>query len=195
MIDSYLRQHYQKNICTPFAKTLSNLRISPNVYTVGALISGTMILPILAFKLPFSALFLLILSGFLDTLDGTVARLKNQTSRTGAAFDIVSDRIVELSIILGLYSVSPEERSWLSLLMLGSAFICVTTFLVVGIFTANDGEKSFHYSPGIMERGEAFLFFGLLILFPSLFVPLACLFIFLVFLTATIRILQFVNTP
>ena len=75
--------------------------------------------------------------------------------------------------------------------MLGSMLLCITSFLVVGIFVANDSHKSFHYNPGIMERAEAFIFFIAMMLWPSAFVGLAMLFSLLVTLTAIIRLTQF----
>lgn len=136
---------------------------------------------------------LLGLSGFCDTLDGSLARAKNLSSPRGAVLDIVSDRLVELAILIGLYLYAPQERGLLVIGMLGGAFLCVTTFLVVGIFQENHSEKSFHYSPGIMERTEAFIFFSLMILLPPFFASLAILFIGLTSLTAFIRITQFIK--
>ena len=75
--------------------------------------------------------------------------------------------------------------------MLGSVFICVTSFLIVSLFIPNTGEKSFHYSPGIIERAEAFFFFSLMILLPQYFTVLSLIFSLLVFLTAFIRIKEF----
>jgi phosphatidylglycerophosphate synthase len=194
MIDSYFRSHYQKAIVNPLLPFLASRSISPHMCTAGAFVSGMVIYPALFFQHSRIAFFLMLLSGFLDTMDGSIARIKNQTTSQGSVLDIISDRLVELAVILGLYSVDPESRGFLSLLMLGSAFICVTSFLVVGIFIQNEGEKSFHYSPGIMERAEAFIFFGAMMLLPSLFIPLSIAFIILVFTTAFIRVYQFCSS-
>ena len=75
--------------------------------------------------------------------------------------------------------------------MLMSILICITSFLVVGIFSPNTSEKGFFYSPGFIERGEAFLFFIVMAIFPSLFPFFSLLFFSLVFLTALIRLVQF----
>lgn len=45
---------------------------------------------------------LLLLSGFADTLDGTVARLTHKTSRFGALLDSSLDRVAEFFIFFGL---------------------------------------------------------------------------------------------
>jgi phosphatidylglycerophosphate synthase len=189
MIDSYGRSFYQKTIIDPLLPLFS--RLSPASLTYCALFAGISVLPLLAAHYSLYGFSMLALSGFLDTLDGSVARFKNQTTPLGAAFDIMGDRVVEFSVILGLYLFQPEERALSSLLMLGSVLFCITSFLVVGIFTQNNSEKSFHYSPGLIERAEAFIFFSIMIVIPPLFIVAANLFSVLVTLTAVTRLWQF----
>lgn len=193
MIDSYFRTKYQTVLVEPLIPTLSQWKLSPNAYTLMALFFGICSAPLLYFQQSILAFVFLLISGYLDTLDGSIARAKGISSNKGAMLDIVSDRVVEASIIIGLYLVNPEARGLISLLMLASTLICVTTFLVVGIFSANNGEKSFHYHPGIMERTEAFIFFSLMILFPSSFFLLGPLFTVLVSVTALRRTKEFIS--
>ncbi len=141
--------------------------------------------------LPLAAIAFLLLSGYLDTLDGSLARRCNKTSPFGAALDIISDRIVESAAILGLFLVEPGARGLPCLMMLASTLLCVTTFLVVGIFTQNTSEKGFRYSPGLMERAEAFALFIAMIALPSAFLFLSWLYTLLVMATALIRLYQF----
>lgn len=191
MIDSYLRNTYQKLLIEPILPHVAQWGFSPAFYTLGALISGILVLPALLFAHPFFAVLLLFISGYLDTLDGSIARFQNRDSNQGAMLDIISDRIVESSVILGLYAVDPISRGWLCLFMLASVLICVTTFLVTGIFINQKSEKSFYYSPGLMERTEAFIFFGFMIMFPSGFFPLSLLFSILVTATGMKRAFDF----
>jgi len=139
------------------------------------------------------AILLLLISGFLDTLDGTVARLTDKTSDVGSVLDIASDRMVELAVMMGLYLVDPAHRALGVLFMLGSCYLCITCFLVVAIFSPNSSEKGFHYSPGLIERAEAFLFFIAMILYPRYFAFLGYLFTGLVFLTSYLHIKQFLR--
>ncbi len=191
MIDSHYRAPFQKVLIEPFIPYFLKTDIHANQLTLLALLSGIAVIPCLAMGLNVLAVACLLLSGYLDVLDGSVARRRRETSSYGAVFDIVSDRIVEFSVVFGLYLVDPESRGVLCMLMLGCVLVCVTSFLVVGIFEENEGEKSFHYSPGIMERAEAFIFFSLMILFPSFFGLLASVFILLVSLTALVRVKEF----
>lgn len=191
MIEATFRHIYQKVCINPLLKMGLFNRLHPIVLTLLACATGVCALPLLALQLPFYALGFLGISGFLDTLDGSLARHTGKTSNKGAALDIVSDRAVEFSVILGLYFVEPLDRALPCLLMAGSVLLCVTSFLVVGIFTQNSSGKSFHYSRGLIERAEAFVFFTAMIVFPRAFLPMAYAFSALVLLTALIRILQF----
>lgn len=192
MLETYLRPLYQKILIEPFASWWSNY-FSPNSMTlIGCLLGMTVAIALLV-GMPIVACILLLFSGYCDTLDGTLARLTNNISAVGSMLDIVSDRAVEFAVIVGLYSCDPLHRGWLTLLMLGSVLICVTSFLVVGIFTPNETDKGFYYSPGLIERAEAFVFFIAMMLFPSYFQSLALLFSILVLLTAARRMQQFVQ--
>jgi archaetidylinositol phosphate synthase len=193
MIETYLRGPYQYYFVDPLASFLVRKSTRPVLITFGALLAGIAATPFIAWEYAYAATFLILLSGYFDTLDGTIARTSGQTSPQGAVLDIVSDRIVEFAIVLGLFLADPLSRGLACILMLGSILLCITSFLVVGIFSENKGEKSFHYSPGFMERAEAFTFFILMILFPTSFFILAALFTTLVTLTAIVRISQFLQ--
>ena len=194
MIETNLRKTYQKCCIDPLLHWAIFRKVHPIFLTSLACLSGISAFPMLVYDLSLCAFLLLIISGFLDTLDGSLARLDGRTSVKGAALDILSDRLVEFAIILGLYCVEPGSRALPSLLMLGSVLICVTSFLVVGMFTKNNSEKSFHYSPGLIERAEAFIFFGMMILIPSTFPLLSYIFSLLVMTTASIRMVQFLKS-
>lgn len=191
MIERSFRSIYQRYCVDPLVPYLTALK--PAHITLGSCAIGLSIVPLLYFGFPIAAFFLLLLSGFLDTLDGSVARFRACTSPQGAALDITCDRIVEFAIIVGLYICDPQNRAFPSLLMLGSILICVTTFLVVAIFAENDSQKSFHYSPGLIERPEAFLFFGFMILLPNIFIGAAYLFSALTIFTAYVRLHEFMK--
>lgn len=157
MIDSYFRQAYQKVFVEPILPFFN--RLSPQTLTLSSCLLGLIVCPLVIFDFPWIAFLALLLSGFLDTLDGSLARHLNLVSSKGAALDIVCDRIVEFAVIIGLFFVDANARAFPSLIMLGSILLCITTFLVVGIFVENQSMKSFFYSPGLIERGEAFIFF------------------------------------
>ncbi|MDE3036935.1 MAG: CDP-alcohol phosphatidyltransferase family protein [Pseudomonadota bacterium] len=189
MLEHHIRPLYQHIFVEPVAGRLARY-FSPNAITLLSLATGVASAPVIAYGFPWLACSLLLISGYLDTLDGTVARLTGRATPFGAMLDVISDRWVEWAVILGLYAVDPATRGWPCLLMLGSVLIIITGFLSAGIFIKNDSHKSFNYTPGLMERPEAFTFFALMIFFPAAFTWLAWLFTLLVVYTAYVRVLQ-----
>ncbi|HAT1595904.1 TPA: CDP-alcohol phosphatidyltransferase family protein [Legionella pneumophila] len=190
MLEQSLRHYYQLALVDPILPALRD-RITPLSITWLSGILGLLFIPFVLLDKPCIAISFLLLSGYLDTLDGSLARFQNKASDFGSAMDIIMDRIVEFSAVLALYLFDPQHRATLTILMLGSILLCITSFLVVGIFSNNTSQKSFYYSPGIMERAEAFLFFIVMTLFPDYFNFLAAVFCFLVCLTALIRLFEF----
>lgn len=191
MMDTYLRKPYQTLCIDPILFLFPKIKtVAPNTLTLCGAVLGGIAGGLVACDQPVFAIIFLLASGYFDTLDGSVARLSEKASPTGAVLDIFCDRCVEFTLILGLYLVDPLSRGFLSLLMLGSILLCITSFLAVGIFEKNRSEKSFHYSPGWMERSEAFLFFIAMVIFPSFFSPLALAFTVLVAFTAFFRIYE-----
>lgn len=189
MIDSLLGKKYQRALVDPLSSSLEH--VAPHKVTALSCITGVLVWPLLYLQMPIIACILLLISGYLDTLDGSIARRFGKSTSPGAVFDIVSDRLVEFSVIIGLYSMDPTTRAFPCLLMLGSVLLCITSFLVVGITTPNESEKGFYYSPGIIERVEAFIFWIAMMFFPSFFDFLAYGFTFAVLVTTVIRLKQF----
>lgn len=191
MLEVYLRPIYQACLVDPVAKAFS--RQSPMMITYLACLTGMLVAPALLMNYASVAIMLLLMSGFLDTLDGTVARINNKVSDQGIIFDIISDRAVEAAVILGLFAVDPANRGLQSLMMLASCYVSMTSFLVAGVFSLR-AQKQFQYTPGIIERTEAFLFFILMIIFPAQFSVLAWTFVSLVLLTTYLHVSKFLVT-
>ena len=190
MLEQIIRQPYQRLLVDPIATKIAS-QATPNKITLLGGLLGVLVIPTLLLKQSLLAILFLLASGYCDTLDGTLARIKNQSDVFGAVLDIIFDRTVEFAVILGLFFVDSHARALSCLFMLGSILLCVTSFLLVAIFTSNTSQKKFYYSPGIIERPEAFIFFILMMIFPSHFIFLSSLFTLLVILTTIIRLDQF----
>jgi phosphatidylglycerophosphate synthase len=192
MIENYLRPTYQRFFMDPVAKLLMRFpQITPNKVTTLSVVAGVIAAVLFILHWNYAAVVLLILSGMSDSLDGTLARVTGDISDVGAAWDIVGDRIVELAVFVSFYFYNPSRNGLAALLMLGASYLCITSFLVVGIFSQNQSHKSFFYSIGLIERLEAFVFFIVMMLFPTTIVWLAWVYAVLVFYTAAIRMIEF----
>lgn len=165
MLDTHARK-YTNRLFSAIAALLLRLELTPNQVTALAFILGITSGAVLYSEHPMIAVALLWLSGLLDAVDGEMARRSGRSSVRGAQMDIISDRLVELSIVWGLALRRPD--CLLPLLGLVSAIlISMTVFLTTGMLTPKKGKKSFYYQAGLMERTEGFLAFTAMMLFPS----------------------------
>lgn len=192
MIDSTFGPSFERVFVAPVARVFSKIpKCHPIHITLFGGAVGIAGAVMVGLGYPLLAIGLLMLSGYLDALDGGLARLSGQMSDFGAALDIVMDRCVEVAVVFGLYFVDPATRGFYALLVLSAIMVCVTTFLVVGVFEQRQSHKSFHYSSGLMERSEAGIFVILAVLLPTHFAIIACVFAALTIFTAVRRMVQF----
>jgi len=84
------------------ARPLARLGVSPNLLTASSFVCGAGAGAAFAFDRIFVAWILVVLSGFLDMIDGRVAELSGRTSRFGAILDSTLDRYAEFALFGGL---------------------------------------------------------------------------------------------
>ena len=185
MLDSRFRKYVQPGFnCV--GKAFIKVGATPNQITIAAFILGIAAAALTAFKFNYWALAALLLSGFIDIIDGTVARLKNIQSKKGAFLDIIFDRLVEGFFIIGLAVAYPQHYiSYIVFLVL--VVFNFSTFLLAGSLIKNTGEKSMHYDPGIAERTETIICFGFILIFPGYLFYILNVFSLLILITGIIR--------
>ena len=169
------------------ASFLLKLRFTPNLVTALAFLIGICAGALLYLRLPVAAVLVLWLSGLLDAVDGTMARLSGRSSLLGAVLDVTLDRIVELGCVWALALRHPEQL--LPLLGLVSCILLsMTVFLTTGMLAQNNSNKSFYYPAGLMERTEGFLLFSLMALFQGHLAVITWVFAGLILFTAAQRL-------
>ncbi|WP_440616949.1 CDP-alcohol phosphatidyltransferase family protein [Cysteiniphilum sp. 6C5] len=189
MIESSLRPLFQRVFIQPLMH-MGVRHLPANAITIASLITGFISACFLSAEFNFMAVLLLLVSGYLDILDGSVARIQNNSTHFGTVLDIISDRLVESFIVIALFMRDPN-LAFICLLMMMSMLVCVSSFLLVGIFSEKQSEKSFYYSPGLMERAEAFIFFIAMIIFNQFAMIIGIVFTLLVLWTTGVRVYQF----
>ena len=188
MIDKHARK-YVNPIIELGAEFLLKLKLTPNNVTILALLLGVSTSIFLYFDMQIIAVTLLWVSGYLDAVDGAMARRSNSSSSFGTLLDIVSDRIVEVSIVLVLGLKFVDVRYNLIVLTV-CILMSMTIFLTVGALSEKKGVKSFYYQAGVVERSEGFIFFSLMILIPSYLGIITNIFSILIIITAIQRFLE-----
>ncbi|MBU3193519.1 CDP-alcohol phosphatidyltransferase family protein [Clostridium algidicarnis] len=188
MLDTYGRK-YINPLINLVAKFLLNINLTPNNITLIAFIIGIASSVFIYFDLPIVAIFALWFSGFLDAVDGAMARKKGITTSIGTLMDITFDRMVEMGIILTLAIKFPNDILHLLILTI-CILISMTLFLTVAALTEKKGMKSFYYQAGFAERTEGFIMFSLMINFSHNLVFITDIFSLAVIITAFQRFLE-----
>ncbi|HBH12944.1 MAG TPA: CDP-alcohol phosphatidyltransferase family protein [Clostridiales bacterium] len=191
MIDSKLRKQVQPAI-DQLAKLLNKTKLTPNQLTVLAFITGIIAGGVIGLGFYLVGIILLWLSGLLDVLDGTLARIQQKPSKIGAYMDLIFDRLVEAAVILGFYFSAPEHTVAYLIFFVGAMFN-FTTFTVAGALFNNTGNKSMHYDIGIVERTKTFIFFTLMVIFKAQIFPILMAFNFIMILTGCMRFYRIVR--
>lgn len=194
MIDSKLRKYVQKGFDV-VADGFIRVGIGPTAVTLSAGFLGVVASAILLFGTPTARILCFAVgavSTLLDVLDGTIARRTGTTSPLGAFFDLMLDRVVEVSFIIA-YTVVYPRASWASLVFLALVVVNFSAFLLAGSLFPNKGNKAMHYEGGAVERFETIATFGLMLAIPRAGVIFLWIFNALMLATAVGRISRIIR--
>lgn len=192
MLDTFLRSWFQRYFVDKLAISLAEF-CPANIVTSFTVLFGIMCVLSLYFHFFYAAITCLLASGYLDTLDGAIARFRNKNSAGGIIYDIAANRMIEFLVIFGLYLVDPQFRAIDCIYMFAATTVCFSSFITVGIFIKSATKKGFFYSKGLMERTESFIFFTAMIIWPDYFPELASLFVILMLGTTIMRLYTFLS--
>ncbi|MBU4129138.1 CDP-alcohol phosphatidyltransferase family protein, partial [bacterium] len=110
------------------------------------------------------AIFFFLIAGFLDFIDGAVARYKNIATKVGAYLDTICDRYVEGILLFGLIFL-PLPRiflpgfTWVFLILFGTF---LTTYAKAAAKEKEIVEKEL--KGGFLSRGERIILFFLVLI-------------------------------
>lgn len=188
MLDTKARKYIDQPI-EALARVFERLKWHPDHVTLLAFAVGLCSAGILALGYTWLSVVLLWISGLLDVIDGKLARLTNQSSKSGAFLDMILDRMVEGFFVLGIVVATPEAAISVILFLI-SVIFNFSTFLAAGALMANTGKKSMHYDVGLMERTETFIFLTLAVVLIDYRVSLIILMVCLIMVTGIIRFIR-----
>lgn len=188
MLDTHGRK-YVDPIINSGANFLLKLKLTANNVTVIALLVGILTSVFIYLDMNLIAVVTLWLSGYLDAVDGAIARKTKTTSLFGTLMDITFDRVVETFMIMSLALKYVDARMNFIVLLV-CIIISMTIFLTVGALTQKKGMKSFYYQAGVAERSEGFILFTLMILLPNFVALFTNIFSIIIFITIIQRIIE-----
>ncbi len=180
MPSKYRLRYLFKPLITILAKGLSKVGITPNLATIFMLCFAFMSFIYLAFfrnLLVFS--ILVFTTGIMDGCDGAIARLTQSSSKFGAFFDSVMDRISEFFIFLGLIIFNWNNFLWdyvdMKLILLISY---VVSFMISYCRTRAEVFFKGDFDIGLMARSERLFYIFITMLF-AFFYGFTAVFLFI----------------
>ena len=195
MFDRQIQKYTQKPL--QYIAKLFLKFISPNHMTLIGFSFGVLMCFFIIIDQYLIAIIFLFLNRLSDGLDGTMARLQTPTP-LGGYLDIVLDFLIYGGFVLS-FGITEQNNTFLSMILLfcyigtGSTFLAKAAILP-SLTNQNLNEeipKGFHYAVGLVEGTETIIFMFLCLLFPSLFIYLASIFILLCLITIVFRIIVF----
>jgi archaetidylinositol phosphate synthase len=122
-----LKQKLQQTLTTE-AKTAHKIGLTPNkISAIGIILATLSALTYTQWQnhqlYLLLATILLLLSGFCDTLDGTIARLYQQTTTFGGYLDSLLDRYADAAVYMGIILGGLCDARWGLIALIGSLLV------------------------------------------------------------------------
>ena len=186
MLDTKGRKYFD-NLFQVGGTVFLNMGFKPTHVTLMAALIGIIGAVMFSYYQVSLAIALLWISGYLDAVDGSMARKSGQTSAVGTLLDIWLDRLVEISYIVS-FAIKCNEANFSLILLSCAIILSMTVFLTSATLIENTGIKSFHYQAGLMERTEGFIMFTIMMIFYGNMKTLALVYALLILYTALQRL-------
>ena len=149
-----------KGVLDPIGAALNRLGITPNALTLSGLVGTSIGAYFLMQGNMILGGIILMAMGPIDALDGTMARLRGESSNFGAFVDSVTDRYSELVIYLGLLFFYLQEGDWLTA---GVIYLAAAGSVLVSDVRSRAETLGYEAKVGILTRFERYV-----VLAPSL---------------------------
>jgi CDP-diacylglycerol---glycerol-3-phosphate 3-phosphatidyltransferase len=171
-----------KGLLDGVAGFLNRLGLMPNTVTLAGLLGNLVAGVMLGYGRFLGGGILVLVMGALDSIDGSMARLRGERSDFGAFADSVSDRYSELAIFGGLLAYYLNRGDDL---MVMATFLASAGSVLVPYVRARAESVGFHAKGGLMGRFERYL-----VLAPTLMLGAPWLAIGLIALLANLTAVQ-----
>lgn len=134
----------------PVARAFIQVGFTPNWITLLGLLMGSAAALLFANSEPRLAGAVLLICGFLDTIDGAVARVGGMETAFGGLLDSVVDRYVDFAIFAGAIYAGLTSWKW-------GLFAVAGSFMVSYTRARAEAAGSGKLDVGVAERGERLL--------------------------------------
>ncbi|MBS7288415.1 MAG: CDP-alcohol phosphatidyltransferase family protein [Candidatus Freyarchaeota archaeon] len=139
------------------ASLCARIGLSPNQVTLASLVAAIIASLFLALGFPTVYGLLVFLSGFLDGVDGALARITGRATPQGGLLDSVSDRYSDVAVLVGFaFWREAENFNFLFPVRVWVAF-AVAGFLMVSYIRARGEAAGVQLDVGFAARSERLL--------------------------------------
>jgi len=153
-----LRKIAAQRITGPVIAVLARSRLKPNTLTWLALATSVIAAGTIVTSHLLISGVLVLLAGLLDILDGTLARLTNQTTRFGALLDSTFDRISEAVVLLGLLVLYAREGGGVEVVLV---FLAMVSSFITSYIRARAEGLGIECPVGLFTRTERVIILAL----------------------------------
>jgi CDP-diacylglycerol--glycerol-3-phosphate 3-phosphatidyltransferase len=143
-----------KGVLEPIAGFLNRLGLMPNVVTLIGLFGTTIGAYFLATGRITAGGLIILVAAPIDALDGTMARLRGESSSFGAFVDSVTDRYAELVTFGGLLVYFLTQDNWLGV---GLSYMAASGSVLVSYVRARAEAVGFETRIGFLSRVERYI--------------------------------------
>jgi phosphatidylglycerophosphate synthase len=199
MLDAVIRPYMNKPLDAA-AKHAVAAGLSANGATTLGFALGMAAAGCIAAEQYWVGLGLLLVSRFMDGLDGAIAR-RTRLTDLGGFLDITLDFIFYASIVFAFALANPEKNALAAAFLTTSFMAPAATFLTYAIFAQKHGittdirgAKSLYYLGGLAEGVETILTLCLMCAFPDWFPVIAVVYGVMCWITGGTRIAAAVQT-
>jgi len=160
------RQLLSCYLTQPLAKLLARISfITPNSVTCAGFLVTLGAAGLIATRHLFAAGWVVLLAGFLDILDGALARHTGQVTRFGAILDSTLDRLSEATLLFGILIFSLREQLALEIVLVCLALI---GSMMVSYIRARAEGLGIECQVGLFTRAERVIVLALGLLLSQL---------------------------
>ncbi len=154
----------------PVVSVLARTPITPSALTWSGFVLSATAAVLISTRYLIAAGIIVLLAGFLDMLDGALARGTNQVTRFGGILDSTLDRLAEGALLVGILFLFAREESTIGVLL--ASGVLVLSFLVSYI-RARAEALGIDCTVGLFTRPERVIVLALGLLLGGLMIALA----------------------
>jgi CDP-diacylglycerol--glycerol-3-phosphate 3-phosphatidyltransferase len=144
-------------LIAPLIRLFTRWGLSPNSFTVAGVIITSFAAIAFFLGLPRLGGVLILLGGFCDAVDGSLARNSGKASRFGALLDSSVDRYAEFAMLFGIGGFFLISRNFVSA---AATFLALCGSFMVSYTRARAESLGLEGKVGVMQRPERIVFLG-----------------------------------